>query len=83
MSKNDRVEQSMCRDCGKTPCKSCLIETIGNYQEALTEALKPRVCRWRKQTVNGTDLYTPECDPFVRLTGSKHCPLCGGKIEVV
>ena len=69
MSKNDRVEQSMCRDCGKTPCKSCLIETIGNYQEALTEALKPRVCRWNTNDPSKDGWYRVTMDATPRYIG--------------
>ena len=47
-------------------------------QRQLTEALKPRVCRWSYETgVTG-------CHHLVTaISGDPFCPKCGGNIEVV
>jgi len=61
-------------------------------QRQLTEALKPRVCRWRERISTGETERIPSCPQFKKSgiskvylcpSGEMYCVFCGGKIEVV
>jgi len=60
-----------------------VIDDNMGLKKDLTEALKPKVCRWTRQVMTGINRYTPECGLSVQMTGSRYCPRCGGKVEVV
>jgi len=72
-------------------------EEIADLQSQLTEARKPKVCRWERvykcgsfygdyrQRCCGKTIYvaTEEQTPLPEVLGYTYCPRCSGEIEVV
>jgi len=79
------------RDAAKRDAEG-LLKIIKRLRSQLTEALKPKVCRWRERMGTGETEHIPSCPQFKKAgiskaylcpSGEMYCVFCGGKIEVV